>query len=290
MPKKSTSKTARTTTTTGKKRGRPSKQEQKKAEISRAWSILIFALGVLWFALCFVPGEALWEQVKGLTFNIFGATNYLIGIILVYLAVLTAKGKPVKWKMVESVICVLLAASLIHIIGTAFTAEETRVLTFKGLWEQGRPASFTGGWIAGLITIPLINNMGIAPAAIIVTVLTAVFAMMLTDTTPYDLYKKTKAEAEKQKAELEKAREEMREQKAAKLAEKEKLAAEKEAAQSEKPKAKRRIDFEIDEPLAKAPETDDVMGVAAVEGFDQTFTDVHMHKQLEQQKIEEIIK
>ena len=124
MPKKTGAKNTKTTTATGKKRGRPSKQEQKKAEINRAWSILMFALGLLWLGLCFVPGEAVWEQIKGYTFGIFGATNYIIGIILIYLAVLTAKGRPVKWKMVESVICVMLVASLIHILSTAFTQQE----------------------------------------------------------------------------------------------------------------------------------------------------------------------
>ena len=35
MPKKSGAKSTKTTTSTGKKRGRPSKQEQKKAEIKK---------------------------------------------------------------------------------------------------------------------------------------------------------------------------------------------------------------------------------------------------------------
>ena len=295
MPKQTGTKNTKTTAAkpAGKKRGRPSKQEQKKAEINRAWSIVIFALGILWLGICFVPGEAVWEQIKIATFGIFGTVNYFIGIMLIYLAVLTAMGRPVKWKMVETVICVLLISSLIHILGTAFTPEETRVLTFKGLYAQGAPLSFTGGWIAGLITIPLITNVGIGPAAIVVAVLTLVFVMMLTDTTPYDVYKRTKAEAEKQKADLEKSMADVKAQRAAKQAEKEKLQAEKaqqemDAVQPEKTKQRpRKIDFEIDDPVA---EKDDVVGVAAVEGFDETFSDVHIQKQLEQQKIEEIMK
>ena len=104
MPKKKGTKTTKTTaakpTGTGKKRGRPSKQEQKKAEINRAWSIVIFALGILWLGICFVPGEAMWESIKLGTFGVFGTVNYFIGIMLIYLAVLTAMGRPVKWKMV----------------------------------------------------------------------------------------------------------------------------------------------------------------------------------------------
>ena len=245
MPKTTGKKTTKTAAAkgTGKKRGRPSKAQQKKAEINRAWSIVIFALGILWLGICFVPGEAVWEKVKIVTFGAFGTVNYFIGIMLIYLAVLTAMGRPVKWKMVESAICVVLISSLIHIIGTAFTAEEARVLTIKGLYEQSAPLTFTGGAVAGFITIPLITNMGIAPAAIIVAVLTLVFVMMLTDTTPYDVYKRTKDEAAKQKADLEKSMADAKEHRAAKQAEREKLAAEKakaekEAAQAEKPKTK----------------------------------------------------
>jgi len=293
MPKKSGTKNTKTTAAaaSGKKRGRPSKAQQKKAEINRAWSIVIFALGILWLGICFVPGEAVWEQIKVITFGVFGTVNYLIGIMLIYLAVLTAMAKPVKWKMVETVVCVLLISSLIHILGTAFTPEESRILTLSGLYAQGAPLSFTGGWISGLITIPLITNMGIAPAAIIVAVLALVFVMMLTDTTPYDVYKRTKAEAEKQKADLEKSMEEAKAQRAAKQAERERLQTEKETAQSEKPKTRpRKIDFEIDDPIKKSDDSEEIMGVATVNGFDQTFADVHIQKQLEQQKIEEIMK
>ena len=285
MPKKQSVKNTKTAAT-GKKRGRRSKQEQKKAEINRAWSIVMFALGLLWLGLCFVPGEAVWEQIKGYTFGLFGATNYIIGIILIYLAVLTAKGRPVKWKMVESVICVMLVASLIHILSTAFTQHEAWILTVKGLWQNSKPFTFTGG-VAALATIPLITHMGIAPAAIIVGVLTAVFAMMLTDTTPYDVYRRTKDEAEKQKAELERAREESRAAKAAKQAEREKE--EKQAEkQTEQPKKRsRKIDFEIDDPIAAPAEKEEI---GEIDNFTETFDNVQEQKQLEQQKIEEIMK
>ena len=279
---------AKSAATTAKKRGRPSKQDKKKAEINRAWSILMFAFGILWLGLCFVPGQQLWEIIKGYTFSIFGATNYLIGIIFIYLAVLTAMGRPVKWKMVQSVICVVLVSTLIHTLATAFTPEAARVLTFKGLWENSKAVSFTGGIIAYL-SVPLIQYMGIAPAAIIVGVLTAVFAMMLTDTTPYDLYKKTKATAEKQKQDLEKSIEANRAERAARQAEKEKLEAAKakEAAKAEKTARKpRQIDFEIDDPIQPSEKEN----ITDVDGFAETFDKAEESKQFEQQKIEEIMR
>ncbi|MBQ6896918.1 MAG: DUF87 domain-containing protein [Oscillospiraceae bacterium] len=282
MPKNTGTKNTRTTASTGKKRGRPSKQDMKKAEINRAWSIVMFALGLLWLGLCFVSGEAVWEQIKGYTFSIFGATNYIIGVILIYLAVLTAKGRPVKWKMAESVVCVVLTASLIHILSTAFTQPEAWVLTVKGLWQSSKPFTFTGG-VAAAATIPLITNMGVAPSVIIVGLLTAVFVMMLTDTTPYDIYKRTKQEAEKQKAELERAREESRAARAAKQAEREK--ADKQTEQAKKKPKK--IDFEIDDPITQPVEKKDI---SEIDNFAQTVDSIQENKQLEQQKIEEIMK
>ena len=278
---------AKTTAAKGKKRGRPSKQQVKKAEINRAWSIVMFALGVLWLALCFVKGEALWSTIRNASFSIFGATNYIIGVILIYLAVITAMNRPVKWKMFQSVVCVVLVSALIHIISTAFTPEAARVMTYKGLYEQAKPATFTGGAVSGLLGLTLIELMGIAPAAIIVGVLTAVFAMMLTDTTPYDIYRRTKDEAEKQKAELEKTMAERNALRAAKEAEKEKARIEKEKLEQAKAKPKK-IDFEIDDPVVLPPS--DKEEITDVEGFEETYDKAEEHKQLEQQKIEEIMR
>ncbi len=278
---------AKTTAASSKKRGRPSKQQVKKAEIHRAWSIVMFAVGVLWLALCFVKGEALWQTIRNMSFSVFGATNYIIGVILIYLAVVTAMNKPVKWKMFQSVVCVILISALIHIIGTAFTPEASRVMTYKGLYEQAKPATFTGGAVSGLLGLTLIELMGIAPAAIIVGVLTAMFAMMLTDTTPYDIYRRTKEEAEKQKAELEKSMAERNAMRVAKEAEKEKARIEREKLEQAKAKPKK-IDFEIDDPIAL--QASDKEEITDVEGFEDTYDKVEEQKQLEQQKIEEIMR
>ena len=300
MANKKSKSSAAKGSTTAKKRGRPSKKDVRKTEINRAWSIVMFALGIVWLCLCFVPGQELWETIKGFTFSIFGATNYIIGIVLIYLAVITAKGKAVRWKIFQSVVCVVLAASLIHILGTAFTGEASRVLTVKGLWENSRPASFTGGVIAAG-SLPIIINLGIAPAAIIVGVLTAVFAMMLTDTTPYDIYKKTKDGAEKQKQDLEKSIAESRAERAAKQAEREaereRLEKQREAERIEREKSRpKQIDFEIDEPVAVQEDVVEQLppvemeNITDVEGFEETYDKVEENRQLEQQKIDEIMR
>ncbi len=274
---------------TSKKRGRPSKQEQKKSEINRSWSIVMFAVGVLWLGLCFIPGQAVWEVLKNFTFGIFGTTNYIIGIILIYLAILTATNKPVKWKTVQTVFFVFLSASLIHILQTAFTDEASRIITFSGLYNQAKTMTFSGGWIAGIITLPLIKALGVAPTAVILSLITAVLAMFITDTTPYDIYRKTKDGAEKQKQQMEKSIQESRiareQARAAKQAEIE---------QYEKAKLKpKKIDFEIDVPNDDEENNihqSDVENLSDLEDYQATFDKVQENKLIENTKIEEIMR
>ena len=99
--KKTTAKTSgMTTQTTGKKRGRPSKKAQKQAEINRAWSILMFALGAMITAMSFVPGENFWAYLRDdCRLGMFGFSSSLVGPVLLYIGYLTAFGKPVKRKM-----------------------------------------------------------------------------------------------------------------------------------------------------------------------------------------------
>lgn len=286
---KTGSNSKKSSSSSSKKRGRPSKQEQKKSEINRSWSIVMFAVGILWIGLCFIPGQALWETLKNFTFGIFGTTNYIIGIILIYLAILTATNKPIKWKTVQTVFFVFLSASLIHILQTAFTDEASRILTFSGLFKQAKPMTFSGGWIAGLITLPLIKALGVAPTAVILSLITAVLAMFITDTTPYDIYKKTKDGAEKQKQEMEKSIQESRIAR-----EQARIAKQAEREQYEKAKLKpKKIDFEIDEP--NVVDENDIQpsameNISDVEDYQSTFDKVQENKLIEHTKIEEIMR
>ncbi len=271
--------------TSSKKRGRPSKKDTNKTEINRSWSIVMFAIGVLWLCICFLQGQAVWEGIRKITFGIFGTTNYFIGVILIYLAILTAINKPVKWKIVQSAFFIFLCASLIHILQTAFTPEDARILTFTGLYKQGKPMSFSGGWVAGLITLPLIKALGIAPTAVILSLITTVLAMFITDTTPYDIYKKTRDSAEKQKQDMEKS---IKENRAAR--EQARLAKQADKEQYERAKAKHKeIDFEIDEPI-ETEDTTENTNIIDVNNYQETFDQVQENKRIEQQKIEEIMK
>ncbi|MEG1050191.1 MAG: hypothetical protein RSE24_06590, partial [Oscillospiraceae bacterium] len=167
-----------------KKRGRPSKKTAKKAEINRSWSIVMFAVGVLVLALCMVKGSNLWTGIRTFLFGVFGFTSYIIGPILIYLAILTATDKPVKWKIVQSAGFAFLASAFVQIF---FAADITQTGFFKmmgALYTQGTKDLLSGGVISGVIASPMLILFGDVPSKITVTVLAVVFFMFLTDTTP----------------------------------------------------------------------------------------------------------
>ncbi|MEG0019867.1 MAG: hypothetical protein RR728_04905, partial [Oscillospiraceae bacterium] len=267
-----------------KKKGRPSKKAVKKSEINRSWSIVMFAVGVLFFALCMVKGTNIWTGIRTFLFGMFGFTSYIIGPVLIYLAVLTATDKPVKWKMAQSVCFIFLASAFVQIFFSADITETGFFNVVKGLYAQGGDKLLSGGVISGAIATPMLIFFGDLPSKITVTVLAVVFFMFLTDTTPYDIYKRTSDEAVKQKQGLEKS---MQENKIQRQEQREKREAERLLQEETRSKPKK-IDFDIDEPTQITLDT--AIDVAKDETFVETFDEVEKQKKLEQQKIEDIMK
>ncbi len=293
---KTAAKSPAKTTTTGKKRGRPSKKAQKQAEINRAWSILMFAFGVLLMAMAFVPGENFWAYLReNFLFGVFGFSSYFIGIVLLYIGYLTAFGRPVKRKMFWAFGFILLLSSFVQIFFTGDIAGTTLPQQVKELIELGKTTTLSGGLMAGVIAIPMRRLFGMSAARISITVLTVVFFMFLTDTTPYDIYVKLRDKAIEEKEELARQMEENRAARAEKQRRKERqrLEIEKQRAQQlaleeQKAKKAKKIDFEIDEKPSVdiLPEED----VDVQQTVEDTFDRVKEQKTVEQQKIEEIMK
>ncbi len=294
----------KSTATTGKKRGRPSKQAKKQADINRAWSIVMFAMGLVLTAMAFVPGEKFWAYLReNFMFGVFGFSSYLIGPILLYIGALTVTDKPVRLKMFWATGFVLLVSNFMQIFFVGDVAGATFAETLMELHKLGRTVNVSGGLLA-VIGVFMQDAMGTAAARITITVLTIAFFMFLTDTTPYDIYIKMKEKAEEEKEMLARqmeanriARAEKQRLKEQKRAEAQQLRLEAERERqilrATKPKfPARKIDFEIDdEPsvdvLAEVP---DFADVDVQEKLEETFDDVKEQKSVEQQKIDEIMK
>lgn len=294
----------KSTATTGRKRGRPSKQAKKQADINRAWSIVMFAMGLVLTAMAFVPGEKFWAYLReNFMFGVFGFSSYLIGPILLYIGALTVTDKPVRLKMFWATGFVLLVSNFMQIFFVGDVAGATFAETLMELHKLGRTVNVSGGLLA-VIGVFMQDAMGTAAARITITVLTIAFFMFLTDTTPYDIYIKMKEKAEEEKEMLARqmeanriARAEKQRLKEQKRAEAQQLRLEAERERqilrATKPKfPARKIDFEIDdEPsvdvLAEVP---DFAEVDVQEKLEETFDDVKEQKSVEQQKIDEIMK
>lgn len=262
----------------------PAKRNTPKGDIHRGWSIAVFGIGVIWLCLCLIPGQEVWENIRKVTFGVFGLTNYFIGAVLIYLAVIIAKNRPVKWKAFQAAVSIILTASLVHILATAFTDESVRVMTLKGLYESGKPFSFTGGAASFFISVPLINALGIFPALIVLAVLTAAFVMFLTDTTPYDLYKKGESQVEKQKQIISERAQNM----PAKAQKPVQENVQPVQPETPKPRKSKKIDFAIDEPKNfKEPQME---SLTDIENFSDTVQHVQEEKTVQQQKIDDIMK
>ena len=290
--------------TTGKKRGRPSKQAKKQADINRAWSIVMFVMGLLLTAMAFVPGEKFWAYLReNFMFGVFGFSSYLIGPVLLYIGALTVTDKPVRLKMFWAGGFILLVSNFMQIFFIGDVAGTTFAQTLIELHKLGRTVNVSGGLLA-VIGVFMQDAMGTAAARITITVLTIAFFMFLTDTTPYDIYVKMKEKAEEEKQRLARQMEANRIARAEKQRLKEekkaqaqqmRLEAEKERQilRATKPKfPARQIDFEIDdEPSVDVLEDiPDFTEVDVQEKLEETFDDVKEQKSVEQQKIDEIMK
>ena len=303
--KKTATKSTAAKSTAGKKRGRPSKQAKKQADINRAWSIVMFALGLVITAMSFVAGEKFWAYLRqNFLFGVFGFSSYFIGPVLLYIGVLTVSDKPVRLKMFWATGFILLLSNFVQIFFIGDVAGAGFAEKLVELHRLGVSETLSGGVIAALIALPMQAALGATECKITITVLTITFFMFLTDTTPYDIYIKMRDKAEREKEALARQMEASRQAKAEKQrlkqrqreeAERQRLEAERERQILEATKPKlttRKIDFDIDdEPSVDVlEEFPDFAEVDVQQAVEETFDRVKEQKSIEQQKIDEIMK
>lgn len=182
-----------------RKKGRPSKKEQekrriaeekaRKAEQSRMIraSVLI-GLGVLFFALAFVEGDALWRTLHRTLFGIFGWMAYLVGPALFALGVIAATKR-----VVDSVDIAEIGLLLLTVSGATFIFSLERPVSkgfinvVKELFIMGADRIGTGV-LSALLGLPLEHVLGSIGAKITILVLMLLALMLLTGWTPVDLY------------------------------------------------------------------------------------------------------
>ncbi len=169
---------------TGNGRGRP---RRPQPDVAQSWSILLFGLGAVLLAMAFVPGESAWAVVRGVLFGVFGLSMYLLGPLMLYIAVLVALGRPIWARCAKSLLLMML------ICGTAivFSKIDLVGMTFGevigALYANGQTL-FGGGLLGGIIGGTLLALCGHPAANILLVVLLFGMVMWYFGITPGDLW------------------------------------------------------------------------------------------------------
>ncbi len=177
----------KTTSKTNSKPTAAQKREQaKRARNNILASIILFGVGVLFIVLSFTSGAAVWEFFQGVYFALFGYGGFVIGFLLLYLAVLIAMHKPIKSKILISGAVVLLASGLLFVFSEVEIAKGNFFNMLLEVIELGRDGG-PGGLTVALLGWPMVALFGRPVANIIILLLSALFFMLLTSITPYDI-------------------------------------------------------------------------------------------------------
>lgn len=181
---------------TTKKRGtaaaqRGRKKRRQKPEMAAEWSILLFGVAILVAALTYVKGADGWAWARiHLLFGVFGISSYALAPVLVYLAVRVAMGLPVKAKAAKAV----LGMALLSGLAVVFSGTDMAGLDFengiKSLYfaAAGVDWPLCGGVLGSVFGWSLLALVGRPGANIILVVLVLIGVMIVTGTTPADLY------------------------------------------------------------------------------------------------------
>ncbi len=150
-------------------------------------SILLFGIGILLIVLCFVDGSPIWNGLKEFYFLIMGYGGYIVGLLLIYLAVLAGMEQPLTSKAIVSAVVTVLISSVFFVFSDIEIAGMKLSDTLQLLTDLGKDGE-GGGLVVALLGLPLVYILGRPVANIILILMVIIFVMMLTGITPYDIF------------------------------------------------------------------------------------------------------
>ena len=156
------------------------------------YAIILMAAAVFLACLIFIEGESFWFTMHSAIFGIFGFCTYVLPVMLVYMAVIYAKDKPlgsIAANLTGIGVLVALLSGAIHIF--ANTTEYLRDISFiqqiPDCWTKG--SAFGNGGVIGALIGGLVSKaLGKTGAGITIVILIFVIAMLLTGTTLLEFF------------------------------------------------------------------------------------------------------
>ncbi len=193
---------AATKKTTTKKTASKKQTAEQISQNRQLYAICYFAAGIIFIALTLFKGDNLWESMHYALLGLFGWCAYLIGPVLIYLAVMNTLEKPTfstaaqGW---ESLILIVLLSGITTVFASEQLALEGSVFSKIGqIYTYGKEL-IGGGVLSTLYGLTSMAILGKFGAITIGLVLIVVMIMLLTGTTLIGLAKGTKKVGEKVK-------------------------------------------------------------------------------------------
>lgn len=172
--------TSRTRKTNGKSRAASAKKGMTGTR--QFWSVILFALGVLFLLFALIPGSSAWSAIHLFLLGCFGISAYVTGPLAIYTAILIAadkEGRAIRARLIEGVVFMLLLSGLMQVLfigkveGSSFL-DKLGQLYMTGTTMKG------GGLLSALLGWPLLALFNQVGAGIILGLLSFVFFMLLT--------------------------------------------------------------------------------------------------------------
>ena len=156
------------------------------------YAIILMAAAVFLACLIFIEGESFWLTMHSAVFGIFGFCAYALPVLLIYMAVIYAKDKPlgsIAANLTGIGVLVALLSGAIHIFANSpeYLRDISFVQQIPDCWAKGS-AFGNGGVIGALIGGLIAKALGKTGAGITVVILIFVIAMLLTGTTLLEFF------------------------------------------------------------------------------------------------------
>lgn len=165
--------------------------EEAQANKNRIFSIVIFALSVLFFFVAVIPGESVWNFVHNSYLGLFGWVASIIFPVLSLVYSFLCHKNNVSKKMIAEPICIVLivlfVSTFIYIVKASSGAQ------FLDTCKQefaDAPYTVNGGFF-GAVLGWLLMTMGKAPAIVIDLLMIVVVIMLLSRVTVNQFFKNT---------------------------------------------------------------------------------------------------
>lgn len=169
--------------------GKPSDSEEMRSA-NQFWSIVIFALGILFLLLSLISGSSGWYGIHTFLRGLFGTSVFLVAPVMIYAAVMIAMDKSqntVLGKVIQCALLILLVSGAMQIFAVGSIEGENLSQKFSVLFSDGQKLR-GGGLASALIGLPLLLVFGRVGASIIISLLFFVIIMLLTNITLFDFF------------------------------------------------------------------------------------------------------